>query len=66
MHPLAFIKESGALGMKAGDRFVHADGRRGVLDEFLPDGDAFVTWDDGSFGIIKWREAGRSFITPST
>lgn len=41
--------------MKAGDRVRHdPDGRSGVVDEFLSDGDAYITWDDGTFGIVKW------------
>ena len=35
------------MGMKASDRVRHTvDGRTGVADEFLHDGDAFMTWDD--------------------
>jgi hypothetical protein len=30
------------------------DGRTGTLDECLHDGDAFVTWDDGTFGTVRW------------
>lgn len=57
MHPFAQTRhKSGANGMKAGDRVVYIiDGRKGVADEFLPDGDAFVTWDDGTFGTIHWH-----------
>lgn len=56
MHPLATPgTRSGANGMKAGDRIVHTlDGRRGVADEFLHDGEAFVSFDDGGFGTVKW------------
>lgn len=57
MHPYATPgNRSGAFHLNAGDRFVYdIDGRRGVADEFLHDGDAFVTWDDGTFGTIKWN-----------
>lgn len=57
MHPYAFEdNKSGALGMKAGDRVRYTiDGRTGVADEFLHDGDAFVTWDDGTFGTVHWN-----------
>ncbi len=57
IHPFAFENnKSGACGMKAGDRIVYViDGRHGVADEFLQDGDAFVTWDDGTFGTVKWN-----------
>jgi hypothetical protein len=64
MHPLAFEgNKSGCFGdLKAGDRFVHAlDMRTGIADEFMPDGNAFVTWDDGSYGTINW-----SFMYPDT
>lgn len=56
MHPLAYpgIK-SGANGMKNGDAIRHKpDGRTGIADEFLHDGDALVTWDDGGHGEVKW------------
>lgn len=26
-----------------------------MLDECLQDGDAYVTWDDGTFGTVKWN-----------
>lgn len=56
MHPLARPYNcSGALGMRAGDRVVNFDGKRGVADEFLSDGDAFVTWDDGGIATVKWN-----------
>jgi hypothetical protein len=42
--------------MRAGDRVVYLlDGRCGVADEFLSDGDTFVTWDDGTFDTVKWN-----------
>ncbi len=41
--------------MKAGDRVVYSlDGRHGVADEFLHDGDAFVVFDDGEFATVNW------------
>lgn len=57
MHPLALTgHRNGAYGMKAGDRIVYSiDGRHGTADEFLSDGDTFVTWDDGTFGTVKWK-----------
>jgi hypothetical protein len=56
MHPYALPNKSGARGMKAGDRVIYTiDGRRGGADEFLHDGDTFVTWDDGTFGNVKWN-----------
>lgn len=59
MHPLAFPGEpgsTGALGMKSGDRLIHLPTRRPcVADEFLRDGDAFVTFDDGQYDTVKWQ-----------
>ena len=57
MHPLAYPTPNGAAcGMKAGDRVRYKINQRiGIADEFLSDGDAFVTWDDGTFGTVKWN-----------
>lgn len=57
MHPLALSgRRSGAHGMQSGDRVVYTiDGRHGVADEFLHDGDAFVTFDGGSHETVKWN-----------
>ena len=62
MHPLAFPNNcsggnSGSIyEVHAGERIIYEiDGRRGVLDECLQDGDAYVTWDDGTFGTVKWN-----------
>jgi hypothetical protein len=56
MHPFAIAGRNGACGMNAGDRVrCTIDGKTGVADEFLSDGDTFVTWDDGSFGTVKWK-----------
>jgi len=57
MHPYAFKdNKSGAYDMKAGNRVIYTlDGRRGVADEFLQYGDTYITWDDGTFGNVKWR-----------
>lgn len=60
-HPLASAnnKSRGNVGtvneVKSGDRVIYTpDGRHGVLDECLHDGDALVTWDGGDYGMIKW------------
>lgn len=46
----------GAFDMKAGDRVRYKiDGRTGVADEFLSDGDAFVVWDDDTIETVKWN-----------
>ena len=57
MHPLAshVAAQSGAFELKAGDHIITPDGRRGVADEFLQDGDALVSWDDGTFGVVRWN-----------
>ncbi len=60
MHPLAIHRSGGANGISHGDRVRHdVDGLTGVLDEALHDGDAFVTWDDGAFGTVKWSHLTR-------
>jgi len=69
MHPFAQTdKRNGANGMKAGDHVRYLiDGRTGIADEFLHDGDCFITWDDGSFGTVKWNHlesAGINFSVP--
>jgi hypothetical protein len=57
IHPLARPgNKSGAFQLNSGDRFVYdIDGRRGVADEFLQDGEAFVRFDDGTIDTIKWN-----------
>jgi hypothetical protein len=57
MHPYAFPgNRSGAFNMRAGDRVIYQiDGRHGVADEFLSDGDAYVSFDDGSYDTVKWN-----------
>ena len=56
MHPLAISKKNGANGMKAGDRVVYTiDGRAGTADEVMHDGDCLMTFDDGSFEVVKWN-----------
>lgn len=41
--------------MQSGDRVrCMITGRTGIADEFLSDGDTFISWDDGSFGTAKW------------
>ncbi len=56
-HPLALTGFcNGVRGMQAGDRVCCTlDGRTGRADEFLSDGDAFVTWDDGAYDTVKWN-----------
>lgn len=48
--------ECGAMDIRHGQEFIDTlDGRRGRLDEALSDGDAFVTWEDGTYGTAKWH-----------
>ncbi len=58
-HPAAINPrngKNGAWSLRSGDRFVYdIDGRRGWADEFLSDGEAFVTFDDGTWEVIKWN-----------
>ncbi len=61
-HPLSFPNNKGGFTdgqgnkVKAGDRICYRFGnKKGRLDEALHDGDAFVTWDDGSYETVKWR-----------
>ena len=64
MHPLAFEENKSAFTryrtgerFQTGDKIRHAkDGRTGTLDEVLHDGEAFVTWDDGTYDTLKWEE----------
>lgn len=56
-HPLAIGGRTSVAGITSGDRVrSRYTGLTGVVDEFLSDGDAFVSWDDGTFGTVKWRE----------
>jgi hypothetical protein len=65
MHPFAIEhpighKSAGNSGawneVCSGDQVIYLiDGRTGVLDECMHDGEAFVTWDDGTYGVIKWH-----------
>lgn len=60
-HPFAIKNQSGGNSgawneVHAGDHIIYLiDGKTGTLDECLYDGDAFVSWDDGSFGTVKWH-----------
>lgn len=55
-HPLfgPYDNLSGANGMRAGDRVIYIDGRHGIADAFLHDGEALVTWEDGTYGVVNW------------
>ncbi len=61
-HPLAFKDNRGGFTdgngneVREGDKVLYAIGhRRAVLHEALHDGDAFITFEDGTFGTVKWR-----------
>jgi hypothetical protein len=58
LHPLALPGNiSGAAGMKAGERFTDSlSGADGTADEFLPEGIALVTFDNGLHGELKWAQ----------
>jgi len=46
--------------MSAGDRVHYViDGRTGAADEFTHDGDCYIAWDGGTFGIVKWNHLER-------
>lgn len=60
-HPMAF--PGGINGgtnkhgqrMSAGDRVRNPfNGKTGIADEFLQDGDTYITYDDGIFDNVKW------------
>jgi hypothetical protein len=59
-HPLAIKGRSGGNSgawneVHSGEHVIYLiDGRTGVLDECLHDGDAYVSWDYGTFGTVKW------------
>ena len=61
MHPLAFPNNNGfrdqdGNDVRAGDKVLHTlSGRTATLDEALHDGDAFVTFDDGTHDTVKWN-----------
>lgn len=62
MHPLA-IKGGGSFidrneaEVKQGCRIKYLiDGREGILDEALHDGDAFVTFDGNIWETVKWSK----------
>ena len=49
-------RESGAMGMRYGDRVVYdIDGRHGRAGEFTHDGDCYVDFDDGKHETVKWN-----------
>jgi hypothetical protein len=59
-HPFALKGKSGGNSgawnaVHSGDHVIYLiTGQTGILDECLHDGDAFVSWDDGTFGTVKW------------
>lgn len=60
-HSLAFANpgngftDANGRSVKEGDRCQYLDGRECFLDEALHDGDAFVTFTDGTHDTVKWR-----------
>lgn len=66
MHPLArpdnktsISERPGFDVINSGDRVIMRDGRRGTADEFLRDGTAYVTFDDGSSWTVSSAQLGR-------
>ncbi len=50
------FEDANGLDVRAGDRVLYTiNGRKGLLMEALQDGDAYVQWDDGLRGEVKWR-----------
>lgn len=56
-HPLAFNGSSstGFYGHTSGDILTHVSGKKCRLDEALPDGEAFITFEDGTYDCVKWN-----------
>jgi hypothetical protein len=61
-HPLAFTgRRNGGtnkhgVSISAGDRIRNPfNGKCGIADEFLQDGDAYITYDDGTHDCVKWH-----------
>lgn len=59
-HPHAIQEdgETGFYGIMAGERIV-VGGKHGWLDEALCDGDAYVSFDDGTFATVRWNAVER-------
>ena len=60
-HPFAFPNGKNGGTNKHGQRMIAGDrvrnpfnGKTGVADEFLQDGDTYITNDDGTFDTVKW------------
>lgn len=60
-HPLALADDgkSGFYGIIAGER-IRWNGKLGYLDEALPDGDAYISLDDGTFETVRWNSVERA------
>lgn len=59
MHPHAFPNESACEtehGRFKSGQAVMVDGRPATLDEVLPDGEAFITFNDGTPATVKWNQ----------
>jgi hypothetical protein len=71
MHPMArpgnnsgIMEKPGVYALRAGDRIISQDGRRGVADEFLQDGEAYVSFDDGTCACVRWQQISRESGPP--
>ncbi len=61
-HPTSFpgnlngFTDQNGQNVRAGDNIKYIlNGQIGILDEALQDGDAFVTWIDGTHSNVKWN-----------
>jgi len=61
-HPLASpdnksgFEDRNGQDVRAGDKVRYlVNGRTATLDEAMHDGEAFVTWSDGTHGAVKWN-----------
>lgn len=61
-HPFAFTDHKNGGTNKHGQRMEAGckvknpfNGKTGIADEFLQDGDTYITYDDGTFDCVKWH-----------
>lgn len=56
-HPMARPNNnSGAFDMKAGDTVIDHDGKTCTADEFLQDGEVYVSYKDGTYATLNWNQ----------
>jgi hypothetical protein len=44
------------MGMSAGEILIDHEGNPCRADEFLPDGEVFVSYPDGAYATLKWSQ----------